>query len=517
MHSEPLVLTFDMGTQSARAMLVNARGEILAKKQKYYERPYFSKNPGWAEQKADFYWNAVCETSQALKAEQPGLWGQIGAVTCTCIRDTCLCVDAQGEPLRDVILWLDNREATDLSTLPRVNSLLFRLVQQKEVAEAVRKASPCNWIMKHEPEVWKRTHKFILISAYFNVKFTGRIVDCTANIIGHIPFDVKTRAWSKPGDLKHSLFPVADEKLCELVEPGTVIGGISKTAAQETGISEGVPLVASGSDKGCETLALTCLQRETAAALSFGTTATIQISTDRYFELMPYVPPFAGVAGKFNPELEIYRGYWLISWFKREFAAKEVSDAAVLGVSPEDLLNQRLQEVPAGCDGLMLQPYFTPGISMPHAKGAMIGFSEVHTRIHIYRAIVEGVNYGLMEGLFLIEKRGKLKIEKIFVAGGGAQSGEICQITANMFGLPVCRIHTHEACGVGSSLVAFVANGTYRSYEEAAKNMIHIKQEYLPDPEEHRLYKKLYENVYAKVFDLLTPLYKELNAILAES
>ena len=122
---------------------------------------------------------------------------------------------------------------------------------------------------------------------------------------------------------------------------------------------------------------------------------------------------------------------WLISWFKKEFAEKEVEQAKLQGTSAEELLNKRLKEIPAGCDGLLFQPYFTPNVTMPSARGAIIGFSDQHTRIHIYRAIIEGINFALIEGMKLLEKRSGHAFEEIRLAGGGSQSDEICQITAD--------------------------------------------------------------------------------------
>ena len=115
--TEPLVLTFDMGTQSARAMLVDSSGHIVHKSQLRYAEPYFSRHPGWAEQKADFYWESLCRVSKNLKQKSEECWERIAAVTITCIRDSCLCVDKEGKPLNDVILWLDKREAELLPEL----------------------------------------------------------------------------------------------------------------------------------------------------------------------------------------------------------------------------------------------------------------------------------------------------------------------------------------------------------------------------------------------------------------
>jgi sugar (pentulose or hexulose) kinase len=232
-------------------------------------------------------------------------------------------------------------------------------------------------------------------------------------------------------------------------------------------------------------------------------------------EPLPFIPAYPAVLEKhYNPEVQVYRGYWLISWFKKEFAAKEVERAAEINktseikVTPEQILEKQLKRIPAGCDGLIFQPYFTPGVIMPKSKGSIIGFSDIHTRIHIYRAIIEGINFALMDGLYIMEKRGKVKIKKLFLAGGGSQSDTICQITSNMFGLPAYRTNTHEASGLGSSMVAFVAMGVHKNITEAAARMVHIKDEFLPDMKEHQTYKFLFKDVFSKVFEKLVPLYK---------
>ncbi|MDR3336660.1 MAG: FGGY-family carbohydrate kinase [Treponema sp.] len=514
--TEPLILTFDIGTQSTRALLVNARGDILHKVQKPYDPPYFSQNPGWAEQRADYYWGCIGETSRSLKEKAGDLWKDIIAVTCSTIRDTVVCLDRNRNPLGNVILWLDERKADKIPPVSAFANSLYRLVGMKEGVAIQRAGSHCNWLAYHDRERWDKTEKYVFISAWLNYKFTGNLVDSTASAIGHLPFDSKTRNWYKNRDFRWAIFYVTKGKLCDLVEPGTVTGGITAETSEHTGIPKGLPLIATGSDKGCETLGLSCLDNGK-AALSFGTTATVQLSSQKYFEPQPFMPSYAAVVpGYFNPEIEIYRGYWLLNWFKREFAAKEMEEAAKLGLNAEKLLDNRLKEIPPGCDGLIMQPYFTPGVNMPFAKGAIIGFSDIHTRIHIYRAIIEGINFALMDGLHYMEKRGNMQIKSLFAAGGGAQSDEICRITASMFGLPVYRIQTHEATGIGSSLAAFVAKGVFSSYEEGIGKMVHIKDEFEPKPQEHQIYEQLYSEVFTKVFDKLSPLYEVISGIVAK-
>lgn len=309
---------------------------------------------------------------------------------------------------------------------------------------------------------------------------------------------------------------IPDEMMCDLIQTGDTIGMISAKASEETGIPNTLPLIATGSDKGCETLGLSVI-REDQAALSFGTTATIQFATTHYFEPEPFLPAYPGVAkGIYNPEIEIYRGYWLISWFKKEFAAKECVEAEKKHCSAEEILNRRLSEIPPGCEGLILQPFWTPGVVKPNAKGAVIGFSDVHTRIHIYRAIIEGIGFALMDGMYSMEHRSKQKIRTLYVAGGGSQSDEICQITADMFGLPVKRIQTHEASGLGSSIAGFVAIHEFKDYQEAIQAMVHESRTFVPDMKVHRKYEDLYEQVYSRIYTRLLPLYKRIKILTKE-
>jgi sugar (pentulose or hexulose) kinase len=513
MTSNPLVLTFDIGTQSARAMLVDSRGSVVCKAQQPFETPYLSPQPGWAEQDPDMYWKCLCTMSRKLKAENEALWADIIAVTCTCIRATTVCLDRQGRPLRSAIVWLDKRVAEDLPPMPAATRFALTMIGMTQTVETIRGHMACNWIIRNQPEIWAKTDKYVLLSAYLNLRFTGVLADSTANTVGVVPFDTQNGRWLSKKDFARSVYLLEDDKLVDLVQPGDRIGAITREAAEATGIPEGTPYIVTGADKACETLGLSCTD-ETSAALSFGTTATVEIATKRYVTPAPLFPPYTAIYGGYLPEVETFRGYWLLSWFSREFAAREMEEAKALGCSAEELLNKRLKEIPPGCDGLVFQPSFTPDMSTPHAKGAVIGFSDVHTRIHLYRSIIEGINFSLMEGLYQLEKRGKFKVKKLFVAGGGSRSDEICQITANMFGLPVNRTQTHEVSGLGSSLTAFVSMGVYGGYPDALKNMVHVKDVFQPDIAEQSVYIRLYEEIYRKVFENLAPLYEKLDGII---
>lgn len=508
---QPLILTFDCGTQSTRAMLFNKNGDIIGKSKIAFE-PYFSEKEGWAEQDASFYWEKLLEASQTLKEQYPEEWKNIKAVSVTTMRDNCVCLDKQGKPLRPIILWLDRREASPVK-VPFLNKMIFKLVGMYEPMIKQSMVSPSNWIREHQPEIWEKTHKYLMFSSYINYLLTGKTIDSVANMIGHIPFNYKKRVWMTPKDLTFCAFPIEREKLCDIVEPGTIIGEITPEAAEQTGIPVGTPVVAAGSDKGCETLGTGCTG-DGCASLSFGTTATVQITTDKYVEPLTFMPAYpAIIKGKYNPETQIYRGYWMVTWFKNEFAHKEEALAKELGLSPEALLDKMIADIPAGSDGLVLQPYWSPILKAPEAKGAIIGFSDKHTKAHIYKAIIEGIGYGLIEGLKEMEKRAKYKVEYLTVSGGGSGSDMICQITADMFGIPVKRVQTYETSGLGAAMIGFVGIDEYKDTDDAQKHMVHFKEEFVPNDKNHKRYMLTYQKIYKKLYKRVQPLYGEIKAI----
>lgn len=508
----PLILTFDCGTQSIRGLLFNKKGDVVAKSKVSFT-PYFSEKPGYAEQHPEFYWEKLCHASNSLKKANEDIWDDIIAVTVTTLRNTHICLDKDGNVIRPSILWVDQREAKCENSLPIKSVLAFKAVGMYESVEEQRKISKANWIRENEPENWAKTHKYIMLSAFMTYKLTGNVIDSVASQIGHIPFDYKHKQWMSKSNIRYNIFGVELEKLPQLKEVGEELGKISKEASLLTGIKEGLSLIATGSDKGCETLGTGCVTPNM-VSLSFGTTATMQITTKEYVEPQKFLPAYPAVLpGFYNPEVQISRGYWMITWFKNEFAHKELLQAEALNITPEELLNKNIMNVPPGSDGLILQPYWGAGLKNPEAKGSIIGFSDVHTRAHIYRAIIEGINYALINGLETVEERSGYKINKITVSGGGSQSDAICQITADMFGRKVFRAQTYETSGLGSSMVGFVSMGEFKNYEEAIKSMVHYTNTFNPNMDNYKIYTRLYKNVYKKIYKSLKGLYVEMKRI----
>ncbi len=511
---KPTILSIDNGTQSVRALLFDLQGNIVAKTQVHLEA-YFSEHPGWAEHDPEDYWQAVCTACQRLWQENPGARDAVKGVAVTTQRGTVINLDAQGKPLRPAITWLDQRR-TD--TVPPIGTLwkwAFKLAGVQSTINYFRGEAEANWIKAHQSDVWDKTAKYVLLSGYLNHLLCGKFVDSVGSQVAYLPFDYKRLAWAKPSDWKWQALAVKPEWLPELVPPGARMGGITAAASAATGIPLGTPLMAAAADKACEVIGSGC-QQPHIGSLSYGTTATINTTSTKYIEATPFIPPYpSAIPGAYSTEVQIFRGYWMVNWFKQQFGHHEQQQGEALGVEPEALFDELVNSVPPGSMGLILQPYWSPGIKIPgpEAKGAIIGFGDVHTRAHMYRAILEGLAYALREGKERIEKRSGVAITELRISGGGSQSDAAMQLTADIFGLPASRPHVYETSGLGAAIDAAVGLGLHPDFDTAVKAMTRIGKTFTPIAANHAVYNALYGSVYQKMYGRLQPLYRAIQRI----
>ena len=509
----PYLLAIDNGTQSVRALLFDLQGNLVDKSQVAID--YQSPEPGWMEADADVFWQALCQACQQLWQTSSVSKSDIAGLVITTQRGTTLALDEHGRPLRPAMIWLDQRRAEHAPRLAWWWEAAFRAIGMRSTVRHFQKEAEANWIAQHQPDIWARTRTYLLLSGYLNYRFTGRFVDSIASQVGYVPFDYKKGHWAPPHDWKWQALPITPDMLPELVPAGTVIGQVSAQAAQDTGIPAGLRVLAGAADKACEVLGAGCLTPDI-ACLSYGTAATINTTTPRYLEATPFIPPYqAAVPGHYNTEVQITRGFWMVNWFKEQFGLHEQQQALQEGVTPESLFDALVGRVPPGAQGLMLQPFWNPGIKVPgpEAKGAVIGFGDVHTRAHLYRAILEGLAYALREAKERIEKRGGAPITLVRVSGGGSQSDAAMQITANIFNLPCERPHLYETSGLGAAMIAAVGLGLHADYPAAVAAMTHMGQRFEPDPQHAHTYDQLYRRVYSRMYQRLQPLYRDIRAI----
>ncbi len=508
-----LILVFDAGTQSIRAALIDLKGTIRHIIKTPIE-PYFSRQPGWAEQEPAYYWKHLAATSQKLLGSMKTDIHRIAGVTVTTQRATVINLDKNGDPLRPAILWLDQRKADMENHLSPLFRGVLKLFNKYTTVEKAIKECKSNWIRQHQPEVWDKTDKFLFLSGFLIHRLTGEYRDSSGSMVGYLPFDYKKHCWAKPRDITWKMFPMDRAVLPELVAPADLLGHITRKASEDTGIPKGLPVIAAGTDKTCEVLGAGCRSPET-ACLSYGTTATMNTANEKYVEIKPFMPPFpSAIPGAYNTEAMVYRGFWLVSWFKKQFGLRELQIARERKVAPEVVFDELIEDIPPGAMGLTLQPYWSPGLNTDaDAKGAIIGFGDVHTRAHIYRAILEGLAYGLKDGMQVLQKRNKVRIQRLRISGGGSQSDAVMQITADIFGLPAQRPHTYETAALGAAIDAAVGLKLHPDFDSAIREMTRVTDVFDPIPCNRDLYHQLYERVYRKLYGRLKPIYNDIRSI----
>ena len=508
-----LILTIDNGTQSLRALVFDGQGTLIDKERVVFSE-FSAPKPGWVEQDPEDFWSALCQTCQALW--QKGIdKSRIAGVTVTAQRGTVINVDQAGKPLRPSISWLDQRKTENQPDLKGAWGMLFKVTGLRNTIRYFQSEAEAIWLIQNQPELWEKTHKYLFVSGYLNFKLTGEFNDSLGSQVGYLPFDYKKHRWAPQWDWKWKALPIRPDMLPDLKAPGQVLGEISRQASVETGLPEGLPVYAAAADKACEVLGSGSLD-PSMGCLSYGTTATINVTSEKYMEAIPLLPAYPSAApGYYNMEVQIFRGYWMVSWFKDQFGFPEAKKALELGLPPEALFDDLVNQVPPGSMGLMLQPYWSPGLRKPgpEAKGAIIGFGDVHTRAHLYRAILEGLAYALKEGKEQIEKKTKIPITRLMVSGGGSQSDAAMQLTADIFGLPTARPNLYETSGLGAAIDVALGLGFHSDIHSAVHEMTHQGDVFEPNSQHHQLYERLYEEVYKKMYPKMRPLYERIRDI----
>ncbi|MBN1829359.1 MAG: FGGY-family carbohydrate kinase, partial [Deltaproteobacteria bacterium] len=354
MGDRDLILAIDNGTQSIKTLVFDREGNLVAGKSIPFSPPYHSRHPGWAEQDPEVFWKGLCRACKSLWQEEPQLKERLVGVAITTQRGTVINVDAGGRPLRPAIHWLDQRKTYRQLPIGGLWGILFSLIGMRDTIAYFQAEAEANWIRTYEPEVWKKTHKYLLLSGYLTFRLTGEFVDSIGCQVGYIPFDYKHLRWASSWDWKWRVLPMDPALLPDLITPSLPLGNITKEASRDTGIPRGLPLIAAAADKACEVIGSGSLSLSV-GCLSYGTTATINVTSKNYVEAIPLLPPYpSAVPGYHTIEVQIYRGFWMVSWFKKEFGQEEERRASECGLPAEELLEELAAKIPPGSLGLVL-------------------------------------------------------------------------------------------------------------------------------------------------------------------
>jgi xylulokinase len=315
------------------------------------------------------------------------------------------------------------------------------------------------WVRDHEPEVWKRVAHVLLPKDYVRLRLSGDYATDKADGSGMQLFDLAARDWS-PELLE--LLEIHPGWLPATHEGPEITSVVSQAAAEATGLRPGTVIVAGGGDQACGGVASGAVSVGV-VSVSLGTSGVVFATTDGLaIEPQGRVHAFChAVPGKWHQMGVTLSAAGSLRWLR---------DALTPDLTYTDL-TALAAEVPAGSDGLTFLPYLT-GERTPHAdplaRGAFVGLTVRHDRRHLARAVLEGVSYGLRDGLELMIASGLPRPAEIRLSGGGARSQLWCQILADTLGVRVVTVNADHAAAQGAALLASVGAGWHPSVESAS-------------------------------------------------
>jgi sugar (pentulose or hexulose) kinase len=505
-----LVVGIDSSTTACKAIAWDRNGKLVAESRASFE--LFSPHPNWYEQHAEDWWDALCQTLRSLSAQVGA--GRIAAVCIAHQRETFVPVDEHGQPIRNAIIWVDDRSRAQVDELDRRigNDKIHQITGK---GPSTKQSLPkLLWLQTHEPDVMRRAHKILDVHGFLVYRLTGRWLTSlpSADPMGLV--DMQRGTWAADLLLQLDINP---DKFVEIVLPGTVIGEISERACEAAGLLAGTPLIAGAGDGQAAGLGAN-ITSPGKAYLNLGTAMVSGAHVDSYVSDKAFRTLCSPVAGAFVPEEVLGGGTFTVSWFVEQFGP-DVRNLN-LPLSPEELLEVAAAKLPPGSLGLMLVPYWS-AVMPPYwdaaATGITIGWTGAHRREHFYRAILEGIAYEHRLAMDGVSKATGEPINEYILMGGGSRSNLWCQIVADITGKRVTRASTAEASNLGAGILAAAAVGWYGSVREAADAMTSTERGFEPSEKTHAIYDRLYREVYTGLFPAIQPYVDKLTTLTDSS
>ncbi|MFL7867186.1 MAG: xylulokinase [Anaerolineales bacterium] len=485
----------DTSTTATKALLIDESGQVLGVASNEY--PYETPQPLWSEQDPALWWHATVESIRQVLAKTSvdavavkgiGLTGQMHGL---------VLLDEKGDVLRPSILWNDQR------TGPQCDAIRLKLGREKLIqitgndALTGFTAPKILWVQEHEPEVWKRARHILLPKDYVRYKLTGKFASDRAGGAGTILFDLAKRDWS-PEVL--AALDIPAEYLPPTFEGTDVTGTLTPAVASELGMPAGVPVFGGGGDQAASAVG-TGAVRAGVVSLSLGTSGVVFATTDG-----PAIEPEGrlhafchSVPGKWHFMGVMLSAAGSLRWHRDTFAPNTDYDTLLAPVA--DIL--------PGSDGLFFLPYLT-GERTPHpdplARGAFVGLTVRHSFAYLTRAVLEGVSFGLRDGLELMKGAGLKDISQVRVTGGGARSPLWRQILADVLQAELVTVNTTEGAAYGAALLAAAGSGTFRSVESACDATIQVTGTTSPGKNQ-QVYDEIYP-LYRGLYPALRPTFK---------
>jgi len=481
------VLGIDASTTATKAILVDQAGAVIGVGAASYG--FDVPRPLWSEQEPALWWDGAVAAIRSVLASSGVPAGDVVAIGLTGQMHGAVLLDGAGEVLRPAILWNDQRTVLECDAIRQAVGA-ERLVEITGNDALTGFTAPkLVWVRDHEPDVWRRIAHVLLPKDYVRLRLTGEYAVDKADGAGTLLFDLAARDWSSEVLDALEIDPTWMPRTWEGPE---VTGVVSGEAAAITGLRPGTPVVAGGGDQAANAVGVGAVVPGT-MALSLGTSGVVFATTDR-----PLYEPHGRVHAFCHavPERWHFMSVMLsaagsLRWF-RDALAPEAEFADLVAIAGD---------VPVGSEGLFFLPYLS-GERSPHpdplARGAFVGLTLVHDRRHLTRAVLEGVAFGLRDGLDLMVEAGMPAPAQIRASGGGTVSPLWRQILADVLEAEIATVNTSEGAAYGAALLAMVGAGWFATVEAAAAALVTATPTAAPGPdaaayrEAHSIYRELY-------------------------
>ncbi|MFD0716556.1 L-fuculokinase [Paenibacillus sp. GCM10027626] len=479
----------DIGTSGCKCTWLDENGAVLAAASSTYavsrsQESYCELNPSEV-------WSAVKSTIATVLKRPTSV--PVKAISISSFGEAVIPVGVDGRVLDSSILYTDIRGQAEAEFL--CNQLgAERMMELTGLpVHPMYSITKMMWIKRHRPGLYRRTAKFMQFGDYIAYQLTGLACIDYSLASRTMAFNIRSKAWEP------SILAAADidaNLLSKPVSSGDIIGTVHREASEETGLPAGTLVVAGGHDQACAALGAGVI-REGQAIDGIGSVECITpaykrpvLSADmlKYrYNCAPHLFSGMYLSYAFN-----FTGGSLLQWYKDGFGKAEAIEAERKGISPFEHLNDRAADVPTD---LLVIPHFagsgTPTMN-PAAKGVIHGLTLSTEPKHIYRALMEGINYDMLYNLECLNCTG-IRVDTLRAVGGGARSALWMQMKADIMNRQVETLHVSEAGTLGVAIQAGVAAGIYRSVEEAVRQLVQVKETFYPDPERAAIYAGHYE------------------------
>jgi xylulokinase len=501
-----LVLAIDCSTTASKAVVWDRDGIPVAEGRAPLELQ--TPQPGWGEQDARQWWDATVEATRQVMTHVDSR--RIASLCVTHQRETFVPVDDAGNPLRNGILWLDERSRPQLAALDHQfgHDALHALTgRPPSMTQSLPKLV---WLVEHEPGVIRDAARIVDVHAFLVHRLSGTWTTSLACADPMGIMDMRRGTWAI--DLIQDI-GLRAEQFVALSLPGTVIAAVDSNAAAQTGLSAGTPIVAGAGDGQAASLGAG-ITGPGRAFVNLGTAIAGGALSDRYVTDRAYRTCVGPIPGTFVLESVLRGGTATISWFMDHFADPRLQEEAF------DVYEREVAALPPGADGLLLVPYWNNVMNPywdPAATGLVMGWTTAHRRHHLYRAILDGIAFEhrlAMEGI--ATSTGTPLTEHV-ILGGGSRSPLWRQIMADVLGAPILRARSADATNLGAGVLAAWAAGWFTTPGEAAQAMTGTTELVLPHPDDSQAYDGLYREVYVHLFPAIRDAMDRLTELTASA